>query len=228
MSDGWKLVPVEPTVEMQNAAIDVDAFKLGDISPLGFRMSPQQLFARCYQAMLAASPTPPVAEEAEAEPPEMALLRGRLSQRATSAEFNEWQALEIVAYVDRLGSALSSLRERVETLTTENERLTRLLGEDEAELAQAKRERDRNKADFDDQSAACGKWIARCYASEAELAVAREALRAAKGWIVATSEENDPDCEYLNGEGWPDLERIGAKIDAFLNSTDQGGADEPR
>jgi hypothetical protein len=35
-------------------AIDVDSFKLGDISPLGFRMSPQDLFAKCYHAMIEA------------------------------------------------------------------------------------------------------------------------------------------------------------------------------
>lgn len=50
------VVPVEPTIEMLNAAIDVDSFKLGDISPLGFRESPQKLFDRCFKAMAAASP----------------------------------------------------------------------------------------------------------------------------------------------------------------------------
>jgi hypothetical protein len=39
------------------------------------------------------------------EPPEVALLRGPLSQRATSAEFNEWQAREVVAYIDQLRAA---------------------------------------------------------------------------------------------------------------------------
>ena len=53
--DGWVLVPREPTQAMLNAAIDVDSFKLGNISPLGFRESPQQLFKRCYRAMIAAS-----------------------------------------------------------------------------------------------------------------------------------------------------------------------------
>ena len=53
---GFVMVPSEPTREMLNAAIDVDSFKLGDISPLGFRCSPQQLFERCYRAMLAAAP----------------------------------------------------------------------------------------------------------------------------------------------------------------------------
>ena len=41
----------------------------------------------------------------EAEPPAVALLRGPLSKRATSAEFNEWQAREVVAYIDRLLAA---------------------------------------------------------------------------------------------------------------------------
>ena len=59
---GWKLVPIEPTEEMLNAAVDVDSFKLGDISPLGFRISPQMLFERCYGAMLAASPHPPAGD----------------------------------------------------------------------------------------------------------------------------------------------------------------------
>lgn len=40
------------------------------------------------------------------EPPEMALLRGPLSRAAVAASFNEWQAREIVAYVDRLREAL--------------------------------------------------------------------------------------------------------------------------
>ena len=54
--EGFVLVPVEPTREMLNAAIDVDSFKLGDISPIGFRCSPQKLFERCYAAMIAAAP----------------------------------------------------------------------------------------------------------------------------------------------------------------------------
>ncbi len=54
--EGFVMVPSGPTREMLNAAIDVDSFKLGDISPLGFRCSPQQLFERCYRAMLAAAP----------------------------------------------------------------------------------------------------------------------------------------------------------------------------
>ncbi len=49
------------------------------------------------------------------EPPEMVLLRGPLSKRATSAEFNEWQAREIVAYIDRLIKML----ERAAELTFE-------------------------------------------------------------------------------------------------------------
>ena len=52
------IVPVEPTREMLNAAIDVDSFKLGNISPLGFRISPQMLFEKCWSAMLAAAPAP--------------------------------------------------------------------------------------------------------------------------------------------------------------------------
>jgi len=48
-------LPVKPTQAMLNAAIDVDAFKLGDISPLGFRCSPQQLFEQCYAAMIRAA-----------------------------------------------------------------------------------------------------------------------------------------------------------------------------
>jgi len=58
VAEGWVLVPVTPTREMLNAAIDVDSFKLGDISPLGFRCSPQMLFERCYAALLSAAPKP--------------------------------------------------------------------------------------------------------------------------------------------------------------------------
>jgi hypothetical protein len=55
---GYKLVPVESTTAMENATIDLDAFKLGDISPMGFRISPQQLFRECYKRMIAAAPSP--------------------------------------------------------------------------------------------------------------------------------------------------------------------------
>lgn len=51
--DDMVIVPVEPTCKMLNDAVDVDSFRLGDISPLGFRISPQQLFKKCYAAMIA-------------------------------------------------------------------------------------------------------------------------------------------------------------------------------
>jgi hypothetical protein len=54
---GYKLVPVEPTEEMLNAAIDAHGLKLGCIAPLGLRMSPQMMFEKSYTAMLAAAPT---------------------------------------------------------------------------------------------------------------------------------------------------------------------------
>lgn len=53
---GLAVVPVQSDFAMQCAAIDTDSIKLGDISPLGFRCSPQQMFAKCWTAMLAASP----------------------------------------------------------------------------------------------------------------------------------------------------------------------------
>jgi len=56
---GWKLVPVVPTDEMLNAAIDAHGLKLGCIAPLGFRMSPQMMFEKSYAAMLAAAPEAP-------------------------------------------------------------------------------------------------------------------------------------------------------------------------
>ena len=52
----WVMVPREPTMTMLNAAIDTDPFKLGNISALGFRCSPQTMFERCYRAMIAAAP----------------------------------------------------------------------------------------------------------------------------------------------------------------------------
>lgn len=52
---GFAVVPKEPTREMLNAAIDTDRFKLGDIKPLGFRRSPQQMFNKAYGAMLTAA-----------------------------------------------------------------------------------------------------------------------------------------------------------------------------
>jgi hypothetical protein len=65
--EAWRVVPVEPTEAMLNAAIDVDPLKLGDISSLGFRISPQMLFERCWSAMLAASPVvPKTADEIKA------------------------------------------------------------------------------------------------------------------------------------------------------------------
>jgi hypothetical protein len=55
--EGWKMVPVEPTEEMLNAAIDAHGLKIGCIAPLGLRMSPQMMFEKSYAAMLAAAPT---------------------------------------------------------------------------------------------------------------------------------------------------------------------------
>lgn len=52
---GYAVIPKEPTREMLNAAIDTDRFKLGDIKPLGFRCSPQQMFRAAYAAMLNAA-----------------------------------------------------------------------------------------------------------------------------------------------------------------------------
>jgi len=49
------LVPREATQAMCNAAIDTHPYELGDISPIGFRCSPQKLFAECYRAMIAAA-----------------------------------------------------------------------------------------------------------------------------------------------------------------------------
>lgn len=51
---GLVIVPEVPTRKMLDAAVDVDHARLGDISPLGFRCSPQQLFEECYQEMLRA------------------------------------------------------------------------------------------------------------------------------------------------------------------------------
>jgi len=39
----------------------------------------------------------------------MKALRGKLSKRATSSEFNEWMAREICEYIDHLTTALVSI-----------------------------------------------------------------------------------------------------------------------
>lgn len=54
---------------------------------------------------LSAAKSEPVAVKAK-EPDAVTLLRGPLSRRATSAEFNEWQAREVVMYIDTLVRAL--------------------------------------------------------------------------------------------------------------------------
>lgn len=59
---GFVIVPREPTEAMLNAAIDAHGLKLGDISALGFRMSPQRMFALSYAAMLAAAEEKPDAD----------------------------------------------------------------------------------------------------------------------------------------------------------------------
>ena len=56
----YVMVPREPTMEMLNAAIDTDSRKLGDISPLGFRCSPQRMFEQAWSAMIAAAPASPI------------------------------------------------------------------------------------------------------------------------------------------------------------------------
>ena len=59
-TEGWRLVPVEPAVEMLNAAVDATGAGSG-MSWNG--MSPQSLFERGYRAMLAAAPAPPSSTE---------------------------------------------------------------------------------------------------------------------------------------------------------------------
>lgn len=49
-------------------------------------------------------------EEREA----MKALRGHLSKRATSAEFNEWMAREICEYIDQLRNRLDLAKEGIE------------------------------------------------------------------------------------------------------------------
>jgi len=56
-TEDWVMVPRKASMTMLNAAIDVDSLRLGNISPLGFRCSPQTLFERCWSATLSAAPT---------------------------------------------------------------------------------------------------------------------------------------------------------------------------
>jgi hypothetical protein len=49
-----------------------------------------------------------VRSEGVTEPEAVALLRGPLSKRSTSAEFNEWQARDVVEYIDRLTSPVQT------------------------------------------------------------------------------------------------------------------------
>ena len=49
-------MPTKADWNMQCAAIDTDPHKLGCIGPLGFRISPQMMFERCWSAMIAAAP----------------------------------------------------------------------------------------------------------------------------------------------------------------------------
>lgn len=53
----------EPSArQIDDAAIDTHPHELGDISPIGLRMSPQKMFGEAWQAMLAASSLNPEAE----------------------------------------------------------------------------------------------------------------------------------------------------------------------
>lgn len=59
--EGWKLVPMEPTAEMVQAALDKPAFDaLGDLLPWS------HITRTSYAAMLDASPTPPASEQQRA------------------------------------------------------------------------------------------------------------------------------------------------------------------
>lgn len=61
--EGWKLVPVEPTIEMLDAMPSLPAIKLAD--PLAGKLSPHQYMNRVrYLAALSASPLPPEGEPA--------------------------------------------------------------------------------------------------------------------------------------------------------------------
>lgn len=85
----WVLVPRKPTEAMNMAGSIVGDYPWDGQKP-----------SRIYRAMLASAPSAPVAEVGE--PDAVSLLRGPLSKRATSAEFNEWQAREVVSYIDQL------------------------------------------------------------------------------------------------------------------------------
>ena len=52
---GYRIVPVEPTVEMQNAAVDKTEFHYTHPQQTGIRESPQLFFKSAYKAMLEAS-----------------------------------------------------------------------------------------------------------------------------------------------------------------------------
>ena len=53
---GFRIVPVEPTMEMQNAAVDKTEFHYTHPQQTGIRESPQMFFKSAYKAMLEASP----------------------------------------------------------------------------------------------------------------------------------------------------------------------------
>lgn len=54
--EGWKLVPIEPTEEMSNSAVDATGAGIG---MSWVNRSPQKIFRVGYKAMLSAAPQPP-------------------------------------------------------------------------------------------------------------------------------------------------------------------------
>ncbi len=59
--EGWKLVPIEPTAEMVQAALDKPAF-----DPLGDLLPWSHITRTSYAAMIKAAPTPPASEQQQA------------------------------------------------------------------------------------------------------------------------------------------------------------------
>lgn len=110
MSNDCVMVPRVPTRAMLNAAIDAHGLKLGCIGALGFRRSPQWMFEQSYAAMLAAAPAPPDTANAP-EHAAILKLRGKMSQRAESQHFNEWDARAAVEHVDALRAEVERLRQ---------------------------------------------------------------------------------------------------------------------
>lgn len=101
----------------------------------------------------------------------MKALRGPLSRRATSAEFNEWCAREVAEYIDQLRARLTEVERERDKYLHDLEALVHRLGEEARARGEAE-----GKLAASEMAGVVEGWIERAVKAETRADRAEEAL----------------------------------------------------